>query len=106
MRFLFYFFIAVCICFTSRVHARTRADDMLELSRGGANVVLGALQGQVYIIRRGVTEGGEINTIIDEGLGNLWKLGEPWVGYPKWPALHLAIAMGKKEQLNAGTYHL
>jgi len=102
MKALFFFFIVACICLTSTVHARTHADDILEQSRGGANVVLGALQGQVYIIRRGVTEGGEINTVVDEGLGKLWKLGDAWVGYPKWPSLHLAIAMGKKDQLNAG----
>ena len=102
MRVLLCFFITIGVYLTSTVYARTRADDIRDMSRGGANVVLGALQGQVYIIRRGVTEGGEINTVLDETLGRLWKLGEPWVDYPKWPALHLAIAMGKKDQLNAG----
>jgi len=66
--------------------------------------VLGALQGQVYLVRRGVTEGGEINTVMDENLGSLWKLGEPWIHYPKWPALHLAIAAGKHDNLNAAFY--
>jgi len=106
MKVVLFWLSIACIYMTSTVHARTRADDIREMSRGGANVVLGALQGQVYLIRRGVTEGGEINTIFDENLGALWKLGKPWVHYPKWPALHLAVASGKHDHLNAAFYFM
>ncbi len=86
------------------IEGLTKADENRELSRGSTNVILGALQGQVYLIRRGVSEGGEIDTIMEERIGDFFKLGKPWVHYPKWPALHLAIASGKREQMNAAFY--
>ena len=107
MRSFLVVFVLLCYAHFLRLTvALTRADDFRSLSRGDANVILGAMQGEVYLIRRGVSEGGEINCLLDEHLGNYFKLGQIWEHYPKWPALQLAIAAGKREHLNSAFYLL
>lgn len=86
--------------------AYTKSDALRALARGDANVVLGALQGETFLIRRGVAEGGEITAVLNDDLGQLFRFGSAWRDFPKWPALQLAIASGKKKHLNAAFFLL
>jgi ankyrin repeat protein len=100
--FLIFVISLVSLC---AVDAHTAADDLRQLTKGGSNVVLGAIKGEVELIRRGVAEGGEYNSVLDARLGTMiFRLGRVWEDFPKWPSLHLSIAGGKRPHLNAAFF--
>ena len=79
----------------------TQKDELALLAKGNANILLGALKGQTDLIRLGLSEGGDINALLDSRYGaKLFKMGHMWVDFPKWPAIHIAFAGGTRSHLN------
>ncbi len=83
----------------------TAADDMDRLARGSAKILLGALKGQTDLIRVGMNEEGDVHAVLEPRYGStLFKIGQPWLDYPKWPALHIAMSAGQHAHLNAAFF--
>ena len=83
----------------------TAADDMERLARGSAKILLGALKGQTDLIREGMNEEGDVNAVLEPRYGStLFKMGQMWIDYPQWPALHIAMNSGQQAHLNAAFF--
>lgn len=87
------------------VQARTKTDDLQDLEKGDANVLLGAFVGEVSVIRKGIEEGGSIHVIMGSYMGEvILKLGKSFIDFPLAPALHVAIFQGEKKNLEAAFF--
>jgi len=99
--------LLVCVSqlFLRNVESYTQADEFVKLGRGNANVVLGALKGEVELIRMGVGQGGEYDAWLLPDIGErVFKMGQAWKDFPIWPALHLTIYQGQKAHLDTAFF--
>lgn len=70
--------------------------------QGNTKVIMGATFGDTSLIRRGFGEGGDVNPILTEAVGEkLLKFGTPYVDFPVASALHCALSQGEKAHLDA-----
>mmetsp|Transcript_18213 Transcript_18213/g.40422 ORF Transcript_18213/g.40422 Transcript_18213/m.40422 type:complete len:693 (-) Transcript_18213:1581-3659(-) len=87
--------------------SRTTKDDIKHLSRGNGRVLHGVYLGDPGEIRLGLDEGGSPDAILEPYFGQIvLKLGKAYLDFPACPALHLAINLAQKGQLNAASFLL
>lgn len=89
------------------VYGRTRRDQLKNLERGDGRIFIGAITGDISLIRLVINEGGWINSVLEPFFGEMvLKLGKAYVDFPSCPPLHLAFNFAKNENLNAAMFLL
>ena len=73
-------------------------------ARRPAKILLGALKGGTDLIREGMNEEGDVNALEPRYGSTLFKMGQMWIDYPQWPALHIAMNSGQQAHLNAAFF--
>ena len=85
--------------------SRTAADELNELGYGSGKILLGAYMGDSSIISQGITEKGDINTLMTPFIGEkVLTLGKLLINFPLSPALHLTFFHGHKDHLDTAFF--
>jgi JmjC domain, hydroxylase/Ankyrin repeats (3 copies) len=88
----------------THVAGRTMSDVRKEMEHGDGSIFLAVLTGSIPRLRMGMTEGGAIDRPIDPFLGEvILKLGTAYINFPVCPPMHLAVYIGRREQLDIVT---
>ena len=90
---------------TSLINSQSVSEDIRSYEQGDGNIFSGIYLGDIELIRRGIREGGNVNAILDPFLGEVvLKLGKAYIDFPVAPALHVAINLGKKKDLDSAIF--
>ena len=74
------------------VRARTIDDTLNEMKVGDGQVLLGAFEREVAVIRKGLASEGKVTAVMTRFLGEvIWEMGKAFVDFPIAPAVHLSV---------------